>query len=250
MQHDPNSFEKKWQKRFEKFANNNTDASIAGWSESGLRTRVQTFLDKWDRNTPISNNKSKSIWCDIGCGAGTYINLLHKFDCEVVGIDYSYPTLKQARKRVDKQPHWGQADVQHLSFKENTFDGVLCFGVLQALSTPNQAIEECSRVLKQDGSLWIDALNKNCFLHILQNFLRRLKNKPNHLHYLSANIVIESLKINGFKNLELQYVFLLPEKLKLLHGFISGLYIDKIIQKLPVINSLFCHSFMLVAKRG
>lgn len=247
MQNESLSFEQRWKKRFEKFARNNTEASIAGWSESGLSTRVGAFKRQWSKleDTICPDG----LWCDIGCGAGTYINLLHNFKQQVVGVDYSLPTLQAAQKWVSKQPHWGQVDVQSLAFIDHCFDGLLCFGVLQALTMPSRAIKECHRVLKIDGLFWVDALNNECILHRTSQLWRRLKKKPKHLHYLYAKDVIEIMQGYGFSDIQLHYLLILPQKLYFFQKWLDASGLTWFVQKTPIINRLLCHSFMIHAKK-
>src|SRR5688572_17722623 len=88
------AFERAWRKRFEGFAERNDDeAGIAGWTNSGLQTRLRRFAALWRVPTPGQR------WLDAGCGAGTYTRLLEEHGLEVVGVDYSLTSLRKARAR-------------------------------------------------------------------------------------------------------------------------------------------------------
>ena len=94
----PRSFEKLWRKRFENFAAQaEDDAGIAGWSPTGLDARLRKFKEIWYSNDQFS---SKKKWLDAGCGAGTYSRFIVKQGGEVVGLDYSLPSLQKARLKI------------------------------------------------------------------------------------------------------------------------------------------------------
>ena len=66
----PPEFEKRWRGRFEDFgAQGDDDASIAGWSSTGLDARRRNFARLWRPGRPGAR------WLDVGCGAGTYTRL-------------------------------------------------------------------------------------------------------------------------------------------------------------------------------
>src|SRR3990167_9830575 len=94
-------FEQAWQQRFQTFARTGTyDASIAGWTRSGLAVRARNFSRHWTTANPPGR------WLDAGCGAGTYIRLLLQAGAEVVGLDYSLPSLIKARAAVPACSSW------------------------------------------------------------------------------------------------------------------------------------------------
>jgi len=75
------------------------DAGIAGWTTSGLATRFRAFQRAWQRPP------RPGMWLDIGCGAGTYTRFLVDEGLDVVGVDYSLPSLQKARERSDSSDH-------------------------------------------------------------------------------------------------------------------------------------------------
>ena len=151
-------FERKWRQRFERFGQtHNDDAPISGWSPGGLAARFRHFRQCW--KTSVSGD-----WLDAGCGPGTYTRYLFENGQRVIGVDYSLPSLKKARDRSPGNIHWIVADVQHLPMGKACFDGVLCFGVMQALAQPDGAIAELAAMVRPGGWLWIDAINDWCLL--------------------------------------------------------------------------------------
>src|SRR5262249_46903742 len=87
------TFDLEWRDRFERFARKHRDgACFSGWSEMGPRRRVQLFL-----SLLTSLNLPRRVdTLDLGCGAGTYVRRLAELGHNVVGMDYSWPTLMHA----------------------------------------------------------------------------------------------------------------------------------------------------------
>jgi 2-polyprenyl-3-methyl-5-hydroxy-6-metoxy-1,4-benzoquinol methylase len=73
---------------------------------------------------------------DAGCGVGRYTIPLAMREYEVTGVDISriaITELDNARLRRNMEMGLAAADVCHLPFRDNTFDAVAAFGVLQHL---------------------------------------------------------------------------------------------------------------------
>ena len=90
-------------------------------------------------------------------GAGTGMNFSHYSDVSrVVAIEPEPRMLEQAKRRaaVDPAPIvLLRASAERLPFPDGTFDTVVCSLVLCTVLDQGQAIRECRRVLKPDGSL-------------------------------------------------------------------------------------------------
>jgi len=102
---------------------------------------------------------------DAGCGVGRYTIPLGMREYEVTGVDISgiaITELDNARLRRNMQMGLAAADVCHLPFRDNTFDAVVAFGVLQHLLEEERSTvpSEFSRVLVPGGTLVIEVLGR------------------------------------------------------------------------------------------
>ena len=96
MKKTRHNFEKKWKERFEGYASNaDDDAGIAGRSPTGLDDRLRQFI-----NICGSNILKENFWLDAGCGAGTYSRFIASQGANVIGLDYSFPSLQKAMLKV------------------------------------------------------------------------------------------------------------------------------------------------------
>ncbi len=102
---------------------------------------------------------------DAGCGLGRYTIPLAMREYEVMGVDissFAITELDNVRLRRNMQMGLAAADVCHLPFRDNTFDAVVAFGVLQhLLEEERRAVPlEFARVLVPGGTLIIEVLGR------------------------------------------------------------------------------------------
>jgi len=241
---DENKFEKKWFNLFKTFAEqNDDDAGIAGWSKTGLETRIRYFI----RYSKPSISSENTLWVDIGCGAGTYSYLLTKYYKTVIGIDYSHVSIIKAKEKYNSDIMWIVANAKSLPINNNLIDGALCFGVSQALSDVNPVIVDISRILKSDGTLWIDALNKWFIPNLWQQVYRSMRGIPLHLRYDSPFQLISTLKNHGYCNIKIFYLPLLPKSLQWLNFIVESNIFNYLINLIAPFGLLFSHSFIIKA---
>lgn len=239
------SFEAQWRERFEEFAElREDDAGIAGWSASGLNTRFRFFRRVW------SGAAEGSRWLDAGCGAGTYSRWLVDRQLSVVGLDYSQPTLYKARRRLPATIALCAGDATRLPFRDASFDGVLCFGVLQAVSETEPLVREIARVLKPGATLYIDALNREGLAARLTEVRRRLRRKRRHLRYESAARLARILEESGFGNVARHWLPIAPAKLTALQPVLESRAFLAMLSRVPLAGRLFSHSLVCTATRG
>lgn len=240
---DGPSFEAKWRERFEEFAElRDDDAGIAGWSPSGLETRFRFFTRRW------SDPPAAGLWLDIGCGAGTYSSWLHRRGLRTIGLDYSQPTLLKARGRIPGEIALVAGDAMHLPFADGTFDGALCFGVLQAVSDSAPIVREIARVLAPGGVLWIDALNRDGIAARLTEIRRTLRGKQRHLRYESAHALERCLVDAGFIDIRRYWLPIAPTRLQRMQPLLESKALVAILDSIPAAGRLLSHSFVYSAR--
>jgi len=240
---DP-SFENQWRERFEEFAlHRDDDAGIAGWTQSGLDARLRRFRGLWQ---PGPRGQR---WLDAGCGAGTYTRALTADGHEVVGVDYSMPTVSKAVGRQIENAHFVISDVRSMPFPPGFFEGALCFGVTQALDDSEPAIRELARVMADGGQMWIDGLNRWCVAHIYGAARRRLRVRRKHLRYESPSQLVATCRRCGFDDVELHWMPVLPMRAQRLQRIFESPPCQWALRRLPLFGALASHSFILRARR-
>ncbi|SES80602.1 Methyltransferase domain-containing protein [Nitrosomonas marina] len=243
----PRSFEKLWRKRFENFAEQaEDDAGIAGWSPTGLDARLRKFKEIWHSNNLFTNKKK---WLDAGCGAGTYSRFIVQQGGEVVGLDYSLPSLQKARLKGESSIVWCVADINKIPLKQGYFDGAICFGVIQALNDSSHAVVSLSKAVKPGGYICIDALNSRCLPHIWEQISRRIQNKPMHLRYESVKNLRRLMKKNSLINVQLHWLPILPARWYRYQWIIETRAARWFFGHFPFLGQLLSHSFIMSGQR-
>ncbi len=96
-----------------------------------------------------------------GCGTGVQTITLARQNpgCEIISIDISQDSLRQARSLIEKETianvAFRQADIFALPFTEESFDHVFVCFVLEHLPSPAEALYCLKKVLKAAGSMTV-----------------------------------------------------------------------------------------------
>lgn len=238
-------FEAIWRQRFEEFAtDHDDDAGIAGWTSSGLDTRMRRFLRLWRRDD------SRRRWLDAGCGAGTYSRALRDRGLDVVALDYSLVALVKARARGTAGVSYVSADIRRIPFLPESFDGVLCLGVTQALSDSEAALRELTAQIKPGGEIWVDGLNRWCLIHAWDILKRTLGHRPIHLRYESPAEVERILRSLGLKDVRAHWMPILPPRLQRYQSLVESPAASFLLRAAPFLGLLFCHAFIVYGRRA
>ena len=129
-----------------------------------------------------SDFKEKKI-LEVGAGNGRFTEILLKYGAEVVAVDYS--TAIEANYNNNCSPKgeiiFIQADLFCLPIKYESFDIVLCYGVLQHTGDNDKALLElCKYPKKIGGKLLVDIYSSglkhyNPWVYIIRPFFSLIK---------------------------------------------------------------------------
>jgi ubiquinone/menaquinone biosynthesis C-methylase UbiE len=102
---------------------------------------------------------------DAGSGNGRYLRELAR-DYTAAGIDISLTALRSSREQLTRSGRFAEhlrASVHKLPFKARSFDGVLCYGVLQHIFREEReaTVMEFRRVLKDDCFVFFEAFGSD-----------------------------------------------------------------------------------------
>lgn len=105
---------------------------------------------------PLSQLKGKSV-LEVGCGAGRFTEHLVNAGAMVHSVDLSEAVEVNSSNIGQVSNHVvAQADVYHLPFPDNSFDYVVCLGVIQHTPSPEKTIQCLWQMVKPGGHLVID----------------------------------------------------------------------------------------------
>ena len=238
-------FEAGWRARFTRYAQlHDDDAGIAGWSPTGLRARFRFFQRHW------TEDASPGKWVDVGCGAGTYTRWLAEAGQEVVGVDFSLPSLTKARERSPGGIFWVAGDAANLPLAGGAVDGALCLGVTQALARSEPVVLELGRVVRPGGSVWVDGLNGWCLPHVIERLKSWAGGRSPKVRYESPWRLRRLVRAAGFEEVRLRWLPLLPGRFHRLQKWVEHPLVAGLLHRVPLVGALFSHSMVVIARRG
>ena len=196
-----NSFGFQWNK----FDNTQIDS----FSKTDLSHQRFWAETKWD---PESLNDLNVL--EIGSGAGRFSEVfLKSTKCNLYSIDYSAAVEANLRnnKKYKSRLILSQASIYQIPFKNNSFDKIFCFGVLQHTPSFRKSISALVSKVKVNGEIVIDFYPYKGFytkLHskyILRPITKRISKK--FLLFLIKKSVPLSLFIfDVLKKLKLEFL--------------------------------------------
>ena len=98
--------------------------------------------------------EKKGKLLDVGCGAGDFPEAFNYYlpSFKISAIDISKKAIEKAKQR-DIKANFIVASAEELPFKDNCFNVVTCFDVLEHVKSPEKMLGEMQRVLKSGGTL-------------------------------------------------------------------------------------------------
>lgn len=139
-----------------------------GVSARNLLSRQRFALEMVEAGVPRA---SKVL--DAGCATGEMATRLMRRGYEVWGLDIAEPMIRCARERCPSD-RFRVGDVEQMPFRDNTFDAVVCLGVIEYLDTDERALREMWRVLKPGGRAVVSTPSAVCPLYHLDRVLVHL----------------------------------------------------------------------------
>jgi ubiquinone/menaquinone biosynthesis C-methylase UbiE len=149
------------------------------WISVYRNPEVAPFYElAFDYITSMLRSPRGSRFLDAGCGTCSHSIRLAKRGFRVQAVDFSEAVLEQARAEVKSRElnniiQIQKEDILHLSFQDQTFDNILCWGVLMHVPEVEQAIIELIRVLKPGGRLIIGEGNMYSLEDVFTSFIKR-----------------------------------------------------------------------------
>jgi len=131
----------------------------------------------------IEDFKDKIV-CEIGCGATAFIFNLDNPKLKI-GIDplMDFYKEKQFIPDIDGKTKLYNSSAENLSFIDsNSIDIVLSLNMLDHVQDPRKIIQECNRILKSGGILFIQCNIVKNFLTPIRKLLKII-DKPHPYHF-------------------------------------------------------------------
>jgi ubiquinone/menaquinone biosynthesis C-methylase UbiE len=159
---------------------------------SAIATDVRGFYDNyWPANLPSQEDLEETRQhlqsiipreacekiLDAGCGLGVCTVTLSDMGDQVAGVDISPESLKSAERLAKglgkDNVGFLNSDLMELPFKDESFDLILCWGVLMYVPSTERVFDELVRCLRKDGML-IVAVHRKSVVTPLHNAIRHI----------------------------------------------------------------------------
>jgi ubiquinone/menaquinone biosynthesis C-methylase UbiE len=157
---------------------------------------IQTILRLGEANRPVRA-------LDLACGTGVFTRpLAGKASKLVVGLDLSWPMLKQAQRLVNvysiRNILFVRATAFAMPFVNAAFPYVNCCGALHLFDRPAAALKEIHRILNPGGCLCVQTTIRPSrsagFVYFLEKFIR--------FGFFNEDQLREKMKNQGFSILQ------------------------------------------------
>jgi SAM-dependent methyltransferase len=101
---------------------------------------------------------------DAGCGICDYSLRMARHGFRITAVDFSPTVLEDARRNLEGREFadritLGREDLLGLSFDDEQFDAILCWGVLMHIPDVDRATAELARVLRPGGRVALSEVN-------------------------------------------------------------------------------------------
>ena len=130
--------------------------------------RISFIKDKLISHFTLNPNGEKPLEklkiLDIGCGGGLLCEPLNRLGATITGIDASNDNIEVAKlhsKEMNLNIKYIHTAPENLDLKNNTYDALLCMEVVEHLKDVNLFIENCSKLIKKNGIMFVATINKN-----------------------------------------------------------------------------------------
>jgi len=173
----------------ERFKAYNSRALSTVYSEPDEGFHAQLIPDMVKQFMTPLNLPKHSYILDIGCGGGLFMTLAKDLDyTNVIGVTLSPEDAKVAN---DKGHSIVEADMSDLPFGDKSVDFIWCRHAIEHSPYPLFTLYEFSRVLKDDGYMYLEVPAPDCD--------RIHEANPNHYSVLGERMWLSLLAKSGFE---------------------------------------------------
>ena len=141
-------------------------------------TQLGYIIRREIARTMVGDKKGNLL--DIGCGPGTFVEIMDMEERKIFATDLSLEMVSEAKKRNEdiEKLYCSVGNLINLGFRPDVFDVVICIGVMGYIPNPFLALSEIYRVMKPGAEAVIQTSNSNSIKEILyEKWVPAIKNR-------------------------------------------------------------------------
>ena len=171
-------------------------------------TRIRFIKEKLVSHFKLDPNSEKPLEklkiLDIGCGGGLLCEPLNRLGAKITGIDASNDNIEVAMiqsREMNLNIKYIRCSPENLNFK-NEFDVILNMEVVEHVSNVSLFIQNCSKLIRKNGIMFVATINKNLKSYIFAIFGAEyiLRWLPIGTHDWDKFLTPQNLKIIAIEN--------------------------------------------------
>ena len=122
--------------------------------------------------------KSESTIIELGCGSGSWTKHLANNGNYVIGVDFSFSSVKELKKKVKgSNIETIVADIEYLPFRGRFADQIFLGWVLHHVTNIGRSVNEAARCLRAEGNIVMVEPNGSNFFRMLTHKIGILLSK-------------------------------------------------------------------------
>lgn len=180
-----------------------------GYFDQTIRTHEESLLKMNQVVFDIAKIKQNDLVLDAGCGVGgSAIWLAKSKGSRVMGISLVENEIELAKKfakenNVNNLTNFKVMEMTNTNFDNKTFNVIMTIESICYVINKSNFLREAFRILQQDGRLIVaDYFSKDEISKEERNYIEQI-NETSLIHLCSQNQFKNTLKSNGFRNIQL-----------------------------------------------
>ncbi len=152
----------------------------------------------------LPENFSGNRLLDVGCGNGGFLKHFQERGWAIYGVDFSPEAISSAKKLLSVDTLY-QGELRDCHFKDESFNVITMYHLLEHVYDPIATLEEARRILKEDGLLVLRMPNMDSWESRLFGRNWMPLEVPRHLSHFSASTLPRFLERSGLKVFKIRH---------------------------------------------
>jgi len=172
----------------------NVEQGTLANNEKTLKRAYRLHSKRLEKCVNLINKKKDDLkLLDVGCSSGSFLKSAKEYGLtNISGVE---PAEKAAQTAINNGFHVDIGFLEDINLKENSYDIVTLFEVIEHLKEPHSLLNECHRILDKNGILLISTGNTNSWT------VEMVKEKWDYFDINQNGGHISFYNINSFKKL-------------------------------------------------